>query len=101
MRELWRSNPRPLPDDAVRACLYAPKIVLRQATSDGETAVGDVRSGTLVLVELDKLRAVSPDAEAVFMADTWAECPAAAFVVMMLRAVWVGAIAAERRNTTA
>lgn len=96
MRELWRKQPRPLPDDAVRACLYAPRIVLREATVRAETAVGDVRPGTLVLVELDTVRAASPDAEAVFMANTWAECPAAAFVVMLLRAVWIGAIAAER-----
>jgi predicted nucleic acid-binding protein len=98
MRELWRKQPRPLPDDAVRACLYAPRIVLREATVQAETAVGDVRPGTLVLVELDKLRAVSPDAESVFMADTWAECPAAAFVVMLLRAIWIAAIAAERAS---
>jgi hypothetical protein len=95
MRELWRSEPRPSPDAAVRACLYAPKTVLRQATSKGGTAIGDVRPGTLVLVELDRLRAVSPDAEAVFMAGTWAECPAGAFVAALLRAVWVGAIASE------
>jgi hypothetical protein len=95
MRELWRDSPRLSPDEVLRACLYAPKTVLRQATSKGGTAVGDVRPGTLVLVELDKLRAVSPDAESVFMAGTWAECPAGAFVAALLRAAWVGAIASE------
>ena len=35
------------------------------------------------------------NAEAVFMAGTWAECPAGAFVAALMRAVWVGAIASE------
>lgn len=95
MRELWRTQPRPSTDEVLRACLFAPKTVLRQATAPGATAVGEVRPGTLVLVELDKLRERSPDAEAVFMAGTWAECPAGAFVAALLRAVWVGAIASE------
>jgi hypothetical protein len=96
MREIWRAQPRPSAEEAVRACLFAPKTVLRQATTKGETAVGDVRPGTLVLIELEKLREVSPDAEAVFMAGTWAECPAGAFVAALLRAAWDGAVAAEK-----
>src|ERR1041385_7570809 len=62
MRVLWRKAPRPSTDEAVRACLFAPKSVLRQATGKGGTAVGDVRAGTLVLIELEKARAVTPDA---------------------------------------
>jgi hypothetical protein len=96
MRELWRGEPRLAMDDAVRACLFSPKTVLRQATAGGATMAGDVRPGTLVLLELEKAREVSPDAETVFMAGTWAECPAGAFVAALLRAVWEGAIAAER-----
>jgi hypothetical protein len=95
MRELWSAQPRPSPDDVLRACLFAPKTVLRQATAPGATIAGEVRPGTLVLLELDTLRERSPDAEAVFMAGTWAECPAGAFVAGLMRAVWVGAIAAE------
>jgi len=95
MRELWRAQPRPAVDEVLRASLFAPKTVLRQATAPGGTVVGEVRPGTLVLVELDKLRERSPDAEAVFMAGTWAECPAAAFVAALMRATWDGAIAAE------
>jgi hypothetical protein len=95
MRELWGAQPRPSADEAVRACLFAPKTVLRQSTAKGGTTVGEVRPGTLVLVELGKAREVSPDAQTVFMAGTWAECPAGAFVAALLRAVWEGAIAAE------
>ena len=95
MRELWRKQPRPSTDEVLRACLFAPKTVLRQATARGGTAAGEVRPGTLVLLQLDKLRERSPDAEAVFMAGTWAECPAGAFVAALMRAVWEGAIASE------
>jgi len=96
MRDLWRRKPRPSADDAVRQCLYAPGTVLRQATSRGSTAMGDVRAGTVVRLQLDTVRAQSPgDPEVVFMAGTWAECPAIAFVPALLRAVWDGALAAK------
>jgi hypothetical protein len=95
MRELWRKVPRSSTGEAVSGCLFAPNTVLRQATGKGGTALGEVREGTLVLVELEKAREVSPDAETVFMAGTWAECPAGAFVAALLRATWEGAIAAE------
>jgi hypothetical protein len=97
MRELWGAQPRPSADDAVRACLFAPQRVLRQATAKGGTVAGEVRPGTLVLLELEKAREASPGAETVFMAGTWAECPAGAFVAALLRAVWEGALAAEKR----
>jgi len=95
MSELWRKSPRPSTEGAVRACLFAPKTVLRQATAKGGTIAGEVRPGTLILLELEKARDVSPDAETIFMAGTWAECPAGAFVAALLRATWEGAIAAE------
>jgi hypothetical protein len=96
MRDLWRRQPRPSAEDAVRQCLYAPETVLRQATSRGSTAIGDVRAGTVVRLQLDTVRAQSPgDPEVVFMAGTWAECPAIAFVPALLRAVWDGAHAAK------
>jgi hypothetical protein len=96
MRELWRREPRPSADEAVRQCLYAPETVLRQATAAGSTALGEVRPGTLVLYELDTIRERTPDAETVFMADTWAECPAVAFVPALLRAVWERANAEKK-----
>lgn len=95
MRELWRAQPRPATDDAVRACLFAPQRVLRQATARGGTPAGDVRPGTIVLLELEKAGKVSPGAETVFLAGTWAECPAGAFVAALLRAVWKSALASE------
>jgi hypothetical protein len=97
MRELWaQGSNRPSIDEAARACLFAPETVLRQATRQASTAVGDVSPGTLVMFELGTISEPARDAEAVFMAGTWAECPAGAFVVALLRAVWEGALAAEK-----
>jgi hypothetical protein len=96
MRELWRTPPRPATDDAVNACVFAPQRVLRQATTKGGTLAGEVRPGTLVLLELEKARGSAPGTETVFLARTWAECPAGAFVTALLRAVWDAAVAQEK-----
>lgn len=102
MRDLWRrSRPRPSPDAAVGNCLYAPETVVRQVTQKGGTLAGEVRPGTLVLYQLDTARVHAPGAEAVFMAGTWAECPAVAFVPALLRAVWERALAVEAQEKRA
>jgi hypothetical protein len=94
MRDLWRKGPpRPSADEAVGRCLFAPQMVLRQATEKGGTLAGEVRPGTLLMYELDAIRAHAPGADAVFMAGTWAECPAVAFVPALLRVVWERAVA--------
>jgi hypothetical protein len=94
MRNLWRDRqPRPSTDEVVGRCLFAPETVVRQATQKGGTLAGEVRPGTLLLYQLDTIRAHAPGADAVFMAGTWAECPAVAFVPALLRAVWERALA--------
>jgi hypothetical protein len=99
MRDLWRQRrPRPSADEAVGNCLYAPETVVRQATQKGGTLAGEVRPGTLLLYQLDTVRAHAPGADTVFMAGTWAECPAVAFVPALLRAVWERAVAEEGRS---
>jgi hypothetical protein len=100
MRDLWaKGHPRPSADEAVGRCLFAPQTVLRQATVKGGTLAGDVRPGTLLMYELDKIRAHAPGADAVFMAGTWAECPAVAFVPALLRVVWERAAASEEERS--
>jgi hypothetical protein len=97
MREIYHAGgPRPSTEEAVRRCMFAPPTVVRQATASASTVAGDVKHGTLVLYQLDKMREKSPDAEVVFMAGTWAECPALFFVPALYRAVWDGAIAARK-----
>jgi hypothetical protein len=96
MRDLWaKGHPRPSADEAVGRCLFAPQTVLRQATVKGGTLAGEVRPGTLLMYELDTIRAHAPGADAVFMAGTWAECPAVAFVPALLRVVWERTVARE------
>jgi hypothetical protein len=96
MRDLWRKGrPRPSADEAVGRCLFAPQMVLRQATVRGGTLAGEVRPGTLLMYQLDTIRTHAPGADAVFMAGTWAECPAVAFVPALLRVVWERAVASE------
>ncbi len=97
MRELW-SEPRwrsPSSVDAVvEQCLFAPPSVLRQAAGPGATVCGAVRAGTLVVLELEAARERTPGRDVEFMVGHWAQCPAAAFVPALLRAVWQRAIAA-------
>ncbi len=96
MRDLYaKGAPFPSADEVVGRCLFAPETVLRQATVHGGTLAGEVRPGTLLLYQLDSVRAHAPGADAVFMAGTWAECPAVAFVPALLRVVWERAVAAE------
>jgi hypothetical protein len=89
MRELW-AEPRwrSSADAVVAQCLFAPPSVLRQATVPGATVAGAVRAGTLVMLELDAARERSGGADIEFMVGHWAQCPAAAFVPALLRAVW-------------
>jgi hypothetical protein len=98
MRELWgepRWRSRPSADAVVAQCLFAPPSVLRQATMPGATVVGAVRPGTLVVLELEAARERAPGPDVAFMAGSWAQCPAAAFVPALLRAVWERAVAEE------
>ena len=88
----------PRPTTPCKACLFAPETVLRQATAHASTVAGEVKPGTLVLLELDKISASTRDAETVFMAGTWAECPAMHFVPALYRAVWEGALRPRRRR---
>jgi hypothetical protein len=96
MRELFLGGERASADEVAKRCFSAPSTVLRQATRPGQTVAGATRKGTLMLFELDAIRATSPDSETVFMAGTWAECPALLFVPALYRAVWDGAMAETR-----
>jgi hypothetical protein len=96
MRELFLGGERASADEVAKRCFSAPSTVLRQATAPGQTVAGATRKGTLMLFELDTIRETSPDSETVFMAGTWAECPALLFVPALYRAVWDGAMAETR-----
>jgi len=97
MRELWSEPGWRSPssvDAVIEQCLFAPPSVLRQAAEPGATVCGAVRAGTLVVLELEAARERTPGPDVEFMVGHWAQCPAAAFVPALLRAVWQRAIAA-------
>jgi hypothetical protein len=94
MGKLWREPRwRSSSEEVVAQCLFAPPSVLRQATIPGATVAGAIRPGTLVLLELDAARERGGGADVEFMVGHWAQCPAAAFVPALLRAVWERAVA--------
>lgn len=85
------------PELASQRCLFAPGVVLRQATSPGSVGGCPYAAGTLLLLELEKARQASGDPSMVFLADTWSRCPAEQWVPAMLEGVWRRATAGRRR----
>jgi hypothetical protein len=95
MRELLADPSRFKPeDDAVVArCLRAPESAVREARPGSSVTPGDaIRPGTLVVFDLATAQHRDAGAEIVFMAGSWAQCPAAAWVPAFIRAVWHRAI---------
>ncbi len=96
MRSLYLDTsvrPTLTPEMASQRCLFAPGVVLRQATSSGMVGGCPYAAGTLLLLELEKARQASGDGSMIFLADTWSRCPAEQWVPAMLEGVW-------RRATT-
>jgi hypothetical protein len=85
------------PEMASQRCLFAPGVVLRQATSSGTVGGCPYAAGTLLLLELEKARQASGDEAMVFLADTWSRCPAEQWVPAMLEGVWRRATNAHGR----
>ncbi|WP_174387287.1 hypothetical protein [Burkholderia metallica] len=83
------------PEMASRRCLFAPGVVLRQATSSGTVGGCPYAAGTLLLLELEKARQASGDESMIFLADTWSRCPAEQWVPAMLEGVWRRATSAH------
>jgi len=94
MRAIWAApglRARLSPDAVLARCLVAPPSVLRQATEKGACPIGMFRPGSLVMLALEEARSATPAPEIVFMAGSWARCPAATWVPEFLRAVWAEA----------
>lgn len=64
------------PELASHRCLFAPGVVLRQATSSGTVGGCPYSAGTLLLLELEKARQTGGDESMIFLAGTWSRCPA-------------------------
>ncbi|RKR37429.1 hypothetical protein [Paraburkholderia sp. BL17N1] len=82
---------------ASHRCLFAPGVVLRQATSSGSVGGCPYSAGTLLLLELEKARQTSGDESMIFLADTWSRCPAEQWVPAMLEGVWRRATSAREQ----
>jgi hypothetical protein len=76
------------PEAAAAQCLVAPQQVVRQPTRAGASLAGEFGDATLILLQLNAANARSPSPEMAFMTQTWARCPAHAWVPALLAAVW-------------
>jgi hypothetical protein len=84
-------NAGALAEDAVLwRCLTPPKRVPRtvEATLETPQARAAMPAGTIVMFQLAVAGPQAPDAEMVFMRGHWNACPARAFVIELLLAVW-------------
>jgi hypothetical protein len=98
MRDLWAdpsARARTSPEAAVARCLLAPDHVLRQATQAGTSAAGEFGAGTIVMLDLGRARARSPDRNTIFMVNSWSRCPAHAWVPALLAGTWRNACRKE------
>jgi len=71
-----------------RQCLFAPAVVLRQATGDGEIAGCPFRKASLFIVALAEAQKHSESEDVVFMNNSWSRCPAEQWVPALLEGVW-------------
>jgi hypothetical protein len=95
MRSLmaYPNTPDPAAGDAIMArCLNAPKNVLREAIPDAPLGIDAIRPGTLVVLDLATAQQRDTGPEIVFMAGSWSQCPASAWVPAFIRAVWERAL---------
>lgn len=88
MRTLLPSTNMLRRDNVVARCLKAPESVLRQASFKSPVRGDGIEPGTLVVLDLDAAQQRDAAPEIVFMANSWSQCPAAAWVPALLGAVW-------------
>jgi hypothetical protein len=102
MRDLRASSEATsLDEDAVIGrCLAPPKQVPRTVETMLSTPIAAerLRPGTVVILQLEAAGERAPDAETVFMYGHWNACPAQAFVIALVRAVWRRSLKEDGRN---
>jgi hypothetical protein len=76
------------PEAVGSRCLFAPDTILRQPTAPEGSASGDLETGTLVMLKLQAANAVTPDANLVFLRESWSRCPAEQWVPALLQGIW-------------
>ncbi len=76
------------PEDVSRQCLFAPAVVLRQATGDGEIAGCPFSEGSLFIVALADAQKHHESEDVVFLNNSWSRCPGEQWVPALLEGVW-------------
>ncbi len=76
----------------VARCVKAPESVLREAVADSPPGTDAIRPATLVVLDLGRAQVSDGSAEIAFMAGSWSQCPASAWVPALIRAVWEHAL---------
>jgi hypothetical protein len=76
------------PEAVGKECLFAPALVLRQATGSGKQTGCPYDKNTVFLFELESAHTVWGAEDLIFLDATWSRCPAEAWVPAFLRAVW-------------
>jgi hypothetical protein len=71
-----------------KECLFAPTVVLRQATAASEQSECPYHKNTVFLLELGSAQRHSDAKDMVFLNETWSRCPAEKWVPALLEAVW-------------
>lgn len=93
-RDPWRRAALS-PETAAARALVAPEAVLREATAEGSTIGGSVRTGTLVVLSTRRAASRGLDPEIAFLGSSWSRCPADRLVPALLAEIWRRAVAAE------
>ena len=75
-------------ETAGRRCLFAPATVLRQPAASVSSPEGELKTGTLVILNLQAANAKSPSRDVAFLRETWSRCPAEQWVPALLEGVW-------------
>jgi hypothetical protein len=81
-------------DAVVDECLFAPRGILRLATTDGEIAACPFRKGSLFILALAGAAQGTANRDLVFLSRSWSRCPAESWVPALLEGVWRRASAA-------
>jgi hypothetical protein len=95
MRNLFAHPNAPDPaagHSVVARCLQAPESALREASTEASARADDIGPGTLVMLDLRAAQQHDAEPEIVFMSGSWSQCPAAAWVPALIRAVWEQAL---------
>lgn len=75
------------PKSAGCQCIFAPPTVLRHPMTTDDSASGALKTGTVVILNLQAANAKTPGANLAFLRQTWSQCPAEQWVPALLEGI--------------